>query len=358
VPPHGRRWVHVFGNVVDEEGCCHIESRKLLWWTPEEEREIARAYEAVVYLMEMGKHTAEHEDDEDDQCFVDSSRGLEKRTEDGAWKLYETQRDFRNVVLGEQDRWKGLQQRQKRGADADSMAVHLAQACQDLSAAALDCARQMAAKDAQAVAAYLRCESNVHNSKSSSLSPRRRRSSKMVDGSGDNCKTTPKTSPLKSPASKRVVPWVRHMSMPLTDTIEIKVLKASVEDQPIEKEAMALAAKSVLDSRCQGLVPSSTSTVAGDDDSNVVVPKKKKKKISTKKASAATDSTSNDEVKVKAKKVKKTDSTADNDDDKSVKKLKKIKKKTNPQQTSIDQEDATSATRDTTTDDHLEDEIR
>jgi hypothetical protein len=294
--------VHVFGDVVDDEGCCHIESRKFLWWTPEEELEIGRAYEAVVYLMEKGKHT-----DEDDDSF-DSGRGLEKRTEEGAWKLYETQRDFRNAVLCEQDRWKG------RGVtDVGAIAVQLANACKDLSAASLDCAHQMARKDAKAVEAYLRCQ-NVGSSSS-------RRPSKTLDIPDGT-----KTSPLKSAASKRVVPWGRHVSMPLTDTIERKALKASVEDKPIEKEAMTLAAKSALDSR---LVPDSNPTTVSDA---VVSPKKKKKKCSTKAATA--DAKSDDKVK-KVKKIKK--------------KMKTAVEKTD------DQEDASSATKDTT---DLEDEIR
>jgi hypothetical protein len=194
----------------------------------------------------------------------------------------------------------------------------LAKACQDLSTAAFECARQMAQKDALAVEAYLRCHDKIKSSSS-----RRLRSSSK--------RGITNTSPLKSPASSRVVPWVRHVSMPLADTIETKALKATVEDKPIEKEAMALAVKSVLDSRQRSNSSAITPAPANDDDDAIaVLPLKKKKKKTSAKAVAAAANDSK---------------TAD---DKKVKKIKKKKTKETVVTSDGRDEDVTNATKDTT----------
>jgi hypothetical protein len=72
----------------------------LIWWSAREYTEIKKEYETVLYLMETGQPVCEHEY---------SIRGLENRTEAGAWKLFEHQRNARNAVLIEQD-----QQRKKK----------------------------------------------------------------------------------------------------------------------------------------------------------------------------------------------------------------------------------------------------
>lgn len=253
---------HTYGDVVDEEGFCHIECRHHLWWTLDEEREIGRAYEAVVYLMESGQHPEE-------AGMAESGRGLEKRTEEGAWKLYETQRDFRNVVLCEQDRLK------ERGeTDISVITEQLADACKHLSEKSHACAREVALADAMKIRAYLQSTN---------------RSSIRVAGvSGDA-----RTSPLKSAAQRRVVPWARHVSMPLTDTIEKKALKASVEDAPVQKEAMTQAAKNALEGRQNANVATKPTVL-----------KKKKKTPNT------TESSSKDSTTKKVKKTKKKSKTS------------------------------------------------
>jgi hypothetical protein len=65
-----------------------------LWWSAREYTEIRKEYEAVLFLLDTGKPVPEEEH---------SSRGLHNRTEEGAWTLYENQRNARNAVLLQQD---------------------------------------------------------------------------------------------------------------------------------------------------------------------------------------------------------------------------------------------------------------
>lgn len=260
---------HTYGDIVDEEGYCHIECRNRLWWTPEEEWEIGRAYEAVVYLMESGQHS-EHSD------TAESGRGLEKRTEEGAWKLYETQRDFRNAVLCEQDRLKT-----KGVTDISVISEMLAVACKSLSEKSHACAHEAALADAKYANDYLRSTGRSLKKASGALGP-----------------LDTKTSPLKSAAPSRVVPWIRHVSMPLTDTIETKALKASVEDKPVDKADMTQAAKTALEGRQK---PDSKTK-------NTTCTKKKKKSANQPKPSNP------DDKRKKVKKAKKSKMTTEHKD--------------------------------------------
>jgi hypothetical protein len=80
-----------------------------LWYNRKALLEIQKEYEAVLFLIETGRPINEDHH---------ASRGLEKRTEDGAWALYEITRDATNAVLIEQDRQKKL-----KCFDAEQIAI-------------------------------------------------------------------------------------------------------------------------------------------------------------------------------------------------------------------------------------------
>jgi hypothetical protein len=69
------------------------------WYGAKEYSEIKSAYQMTIFMMEAGETITgdvEH-----------TSRGLEYRTQEGAWARYENKRDAYNAVLDEQDRqWK------------------------------------------------------------------------------------------------------------------------------------------------------------------------------------------------------------------------------------------------------------
>jgi hypothetical protein len=68
------------------------------WYNANEYSQIKSSYQTTIYMMETG---IAMKDDEQ------TSRGLEYRTQDGAWARYEKKRDAYNAVLDEQDRqWK------------------------------------------------------------------------------------------------------------------------------------------------------------------------------------------------------------------------------------------------------------
>jgi len=68
------------------------------WYNAKEYSEIKSNYQATIFIMEQG-----HDISGDEL----TSRGLEYRTQDGAWARYENKRDAYNAVLDEQDRqWK------------------------------------------------------------------------------------------------------------------------------------------------------------------------------------------------------------------------------------------------------------
>jgi hypothetical protein len=65
------------------------------WYDATEYSEIKAGYQLTIFMMEAGEtlKTEEH-----------TSRGLEYRTQEGAWARYENKRDAYNAVLDEQDR--------------------------------------------------------------------------------------------------------------------------------------------------------------------------------------------------------------------------------------------------------------
>ncbi|GKY96551.1 hypothetical protein MPSEU_000614700 [Mayamaea pseudoterrestris] len=65
------------------------------WYDGNEYAEIKQSYQLTIFMMEAGEqlNLEEH-----------TSRGLEYRTQEGAWARYENKRDAYNAVLDEQDR--------------------------------------------------------------------------------------------------------------------------------------------------------------------------------------------------------------------------------------------------------------
>lgn len=66
-----------------------------IWYDAQEYAEIKSAYQLTIFMMEAGE-TLDSEEH--------TSRGLEYRTQEGAWARYENKRDAYNAVLDEQDR--------------------------------------------------------------------------------------------------------------------------------------------------------------------------------------------------------------------------------------------------------------
>lgn len=67
------------------------------WYSAKEYSEIKSSYQLTIFMMESGEKMSEEH----------TPRGLEYRTQEGAWARYENKRDAYNAVLDEQDRqWK------------------------------------------------------------------------------------------------------------------------------------------------------------------------------------------------------------------------------------------------------------
>lgn len=70
-----------------------------IWFEPNEYANMKNEYKDTLFLMECNKTLDEVEH---------TARGLEYRTQEGAWARYENKRDAYNAVLDEQDiQWKG-----------------------------------------------------------------------------------------------------------------------------------------------------------------------------------------------------------------------------------------------------------
>lgn len=66
-----------------------------IWYDSNEYAEIKSSYQLTIFMMEAGEKLNGDEH---------TSRGLEYRTQEGAWARYENKRDAYNAVLDEQDR--------------------------------------------------------------------------------------------------------------------------------------------------------------------------------------------------------------------------------------------------------------
>ena len=69
-----------------------------LWFAPEDYDEMKQSFEFTIFMMDAG--CPEKVDDNE----TTTTRGLEKRTEEGQWRRYERKRDYYNKVLDEQER--------------------------------------------------------------------------------------------------------------------------------------------------------------------------------------------------------------------------------------------------------------
>lgn len=71
-----------------------------IWYSAKEYSDIKASYQLTIFMMESGEKISS------DNC-EHTTRGLEYRTQEGAWARYENKRDAYNAVLDEQDRqWK------------------------------------------------------------------------------------------------------------------------------------------------------------------------------------------------------------------------------------------------------------
>lgn len=107
------------------------ETVAAVWWSSSDYMVIQQEYEAVLFLIETGKEVPpEH-----------SARGLSKRTEEGAWELYENQRNARNAVLSRQD----VLRKQKK-TDPESIAEVYLKESEKMQKEALEQAQRDAAE--------------------------------------------------------------------------------------------------------------------------------------------------------------------------------------------------------------------
>jgi hypothetical protein len=90
-----------------DEVLCHVHEVESfrdvasIWWTKDEISDIERESEAIIYFL---NNTAGSSNSANVDIDLHSIRGLEKKTEIGAWEMFETQRDARNAVLCLQDK--------------------------------------------------------------------------------------------------------------------------------------------------------------------------------------------------------------------------------------------------------------
>lgn len=170
----------------DKDQICEIEKIDelpesvilSLWWSEGDYVEMRQGWEMVLYLLESGKPVCEQ---------TLSARGLQKRTDTGAWELYEIQRDARNAVFEVQDK-----QRKTKARDPVEIAAaymqHTAKSQQEAyDQAALD------AKDADRIKKKKRKKSAKSGAKEG-LPPTGSSPKKKAEA------TSPKRSPIpKSP---------------------------------------------------------------------------------------------------------------------------------------------------------------
>jgi hypothetical protein len=149
-----------------------------IWWTARDYLEIKQEYEAVIYLLEQNLPVNELEH---------SARGLEKRTERGAWTLFEHQRNARNAVLRQQDK-----QRKLKYVDVTAIAQAYIQENGDLVQQAI----QVAAVDAKVACDFLHSNDACMEEKSRTFELKK-------DPSCGILTSTEVLSPLRTPISTK-----------------------------------------------------------------------------------------------------------------------------------------------------------
>jgi len=85
------------GHTCQEFDMWEPELVAVIWFTHDEYDEMKANFEFTVFMLDAG--CPEKVEDDEHTC-----RGLEKRSEEGAWCRYERKRDYYNAVLDEQER--------------------------------------------------------------------------------------------------------------------------------------------------------------------------------------------------------------------------------------------------------------
>ena len=119
----------------------------LIWWSKEEYISFKFEYEAVIYLIEENKPI-----DENHYC----TRGLEKKTQNGAWELYEYHRDSVNAVLDVQDKYRKMSNHSTAETTTVALGEEMEAAYQIISTKAMKQALERGKQDAKVVKKFLR----------------------------------------------------------------------------------------------------------------------------------------------------------------------------------------------------------
>ena len=262
---------------VDVREINPLKDHAAIWWSKSEIKEFEREYEAVLFLMDANNPIDEEEH---------SSRGLEKKTEQGAWMFYEHHRDALNAVLGEQENIQRT--RTKAGSSEQIASVY-----QDTTTKTRELALERGLQDYAEIKGCPRSSSHCLMPYSPKVQLRQ---------------VSPPNSPYYASPSKRG--WGRKMSMPLMSPRSVeydKLIASPFKEKIVKAAAMELARQQV--SAKKMVLPKDDCSLK-DDASTVSLSTKEKTKDSSIKA---------DESLVTLTKVKKTKTAGDG---------KKVKKST------------------------------
>jgi hypothetical protein len=183
--------------IVEIEHLDDILDASAIWWTARETAEIRDESETVLFILESANQSLSEEEH--------SIRGLEKKTEAGAWELFVVQRDSRNAVLNEQEHLIKQSKARKDVKDADEC---IARAYKMVTLKARKAAREMGLRDEQVALQYLNGEDF-----SVGLGPK-------LPTEEESKSTSEQKEPIKYPQRNRK--WDRKISMPLMDPVHEK----------------------------------------------------------------------------------------------------------------------------------------
>lgn len=156
-----------------------------IWFDAAEYAQIKKDYQLTIFLMESGEDLkGDHE-----------RRGLEYRTQEGAWARYENKRDAYNAVLDEQDRqWK---------EDIDDWDA-ISRAYLEHSTKCLTAANQRGIQDEEAVADYhLETRSSKEKKKKKSSKHDKEKKKKKEKGERRSSSSSSGSSSSRSSKTKR-----------------------------------------------------------------------------------------------------------------------------------------------------------
>jgi hypothetical protein len=140
-----------------------------IWYDANEYAEMKADYKTTVFMMECGKSLPEDEH---------TSRGLEYRTQEGAWARYENKRDAYNAVLDEQDiQWK------KDIDDCEALARVYLEHSTKCKEAALVNGRQDAAEAQKLYESFYQSENSNENNATKATGRKRTESLRRLFGS-------------------------------------------------------------------------------------------------------------------------------------------------------------------------------